>query len=103
MFGVTIEQPKRGLCDWAYCTREDAAGRWPVGYVRATNERDAKKKAQAKAERITAKTLGFKNITAMRQYVKEAALRNGGRKPKGYTRRCYVWRDNDHECAPDVR
>ena len=97
MFGVTTEQPKRGLCNWAYCTRKDAAGRWAVGHVRATSEAEAKKKARAKAERMTAKVLGYKNITAMRNEVKRLSLLNG-RKPQGFARRVFVWRDDNHEC-----
>lgn len=100
MFGTTSPQPKRGPCDWAYCTRPDDVGRWAVDYVRATNERDAKVKAKAKAERRLAKVLGYKSAAAMIRNAKAAARHTGRKTPRGYTRRVYVWRDNDHECAP---
>lgn len=98
--GVTSPQPKRGPCNWAYCTRRDAMGRWAVGYVRASNETEARKLAKRKAERMTATVLGFKGVAALRRHIKLLSQANGGRKPKGFVRRVFVWRDDKHECAP---
>lgn len=100
MFGTTSPQPQRGPCDWAYCTRQDDVGRWAVDHVRATNEREAKAKAKAKAETRLAKTLGFKSAADMRTNLNLAARETGRKTPRGFNRRVFVWRDNDHECAP---
>lgn len=95
---VTSEQPRRGPCDWAYCTRPDDAGYYAVGYVTATNRRDAAQQAKRIVERRRAKVLGFKGVRAYRAHAKRYKENNKGRAPKGWFPRIFVWRDNLHEC-----
>ena len=40
---------------WGYCTRRDDEGRYAVGFVAATNQRDAKRKARRRVKHYSAR------------------------------------------------